>query len=143
MQITLQYWIKRALTFMTKKNQNHHLRKDSAQWVPHRRRILAHSSEKKVQNINTDTLLIQRPSPKEAIYHVFELSSTEKTIAYYHATAGIPTKETWADTIRSGNYDTWPGLNVKSVNKCFPESYDTQKGHMTRKCQGHIPTKKK
>ena len=28
--------------------------------------------EKYVQNINTDTLLIQRPSPKEAISHVFE-----------------------------------------------------------------------
>ena len=48
--------------------------------------------KKYVQNINTYTLLIQCPSPKESISNVFELTSTEKTIKYYHAAAGFPTK---------------------------------------------------
>ena len=81
---------------------------------------MAHSYEKNVQNINTDTFIIQCPSPREAISHVFELPSTEKTIADYHVAAGFPTKKTWTDAIQAGNYDTWPGLNVKAVNKYFP-----------------------
>ena len=57
-------------------------------------------------------------------------------MVYYHTVAGFPTKETWIDTIRAGNYDTWPGLNVKSVKKYFLESDDTQKGHMKSQTQG-------
>ena len=72
--------------------------------------------KKYVQNANTYTLLIQLPSTNEAIFHVFKLPSTDKTIAYYHATPVFPTKETWTDAIREANYDTWPGLTVKSVN---------------------------
>ena len=54
--------------------------------------------------------------------------------------AGLPTKETWNDSIRAGNYDTRPGINVKAVNKYFPESDDTQKGNMRSKVQGHCST---
>ena len=82
---------------------------------------------KSVQNFNTDTLLIRRPPPNEAISHVFELLSTKKTIAYYHTAAVFNTKETWTDAIRAVNYDNWPDLNVKTVNKYLPESNETQK----------------
>ena len=74
---------------------------------------------KNAQNINTNILLIQHPLPKEAISHILELPSTEKTISYYHAAAGFPTKETWTDAIWAGNYDPCPGLNVKWINKYF------------------------
>ena len=73
--------------------------------------------KKNVQNVNNNTLLIQRPSTNKDISHVFELSSSDKTIAYYHTTTVFTTKETWNDGIRAGNYDTWQGLNVKAVNK--------------------------
>ena len=68
-----------------------------------------------VHNENTDTLLVQRPPPGEAIAHVFELPSTEKTVRYYHAAAGFPTYETWLAAVQAGNYDTWPGLTAKAV----------------------------
>ena len=84
---------------------------------------------------------IQQPSPNKSIYQVFELPSTEKTVAYYHAAAGFPTKETWTDTIWAGNYDTWPGLAVKAVNKYFPESDETQIVHMKSQAQGLCSTK--
>ena len=54
----------------------------------------AHFSEENVQNINTDTSLIQHPLRNKSIAHVFDFPSTEKTIAYYHAATGFPTKET-------------------------------------------------
>ena len=73
---------------------------------------------------------MQRPYPNEDIYHVFEFPSTDKTIANYHAAAGFLSKETWADAIWAGNYGTWPGINVKAVNKNFPEGDETQKCYM-------------
>ena len=76
--------------------------------------------KKNVQNINTDTLLIQIPSKNETIPHVFEIPSTEKTITYHLEAAVLFTKETCTDANLAGNYDTWPGLNIKSVKKYFP-----------------------
>ena len=96
-----------------------------------------------VVNENTDTLLIQRPMPNEAIAHVFELPSTEKTIAYYHAAARFPTKETWMVTVRAGNYNTWPMLTVKSIQKYYPETDETPKGHMKTQRQRLRSTKVK
>ena len=87
-------------------------------------------------NENTDTLLIQCPLLEEAIAHVFELSSTEKTVAYYHAAAGFPTKETWLAAVRAGNYNTWPGLTIKATSKYYPETDKTPKGHMKGQRQG-------
>ena len=79
---------------------------------------------------NMETLIVDRPDPKEAIVHYFELPLTEKIIAYLHACAGFPVKSTWIATIKAGNYCTWPGLSVKAVEKYFPESNETQQGHM-------------
>ena len=87
--------------------------------------------------------MIQHPFLIQSIFHVFELPSTKKTVAYYHAVAELPTKETWTYAIRVGNYDTWPGINVKAVKKQFPGSYETQKGHMKNKSQGHRSTNPK
>ena len=97
-----------------------------------------------VKNENADTLLYEnRPSPTEAIANVYELPSTEKTIRYLHAAAGFPTKSTWLKAIRAGNYNSWPGLSCKAVNKYFPESDETQKGHMKQSRQGVRSTKVK
>ena len=77
----------------------------------------AFPSIKMSKNVNTDTFLIQCPSPNKSISHIFEFPSTNNTIAYYHAAEVFFTKETWTDAIRAGNYDTWPDLTVKSVSK--------------------------
>ena len=43
--------------------------------------------------------------------------------------------------MRAGNYETWPGLSVKAILKYFPESDETQKGHMKSERQGVRSTK--
>ena len=75
------------------------------------------------------------------IYNVYELPSIEQSIRYLHAAAGFPTKATWLKAIRRGNYNTWPLVNVKNVNKHFPESEETQQGHMRTQRQGVRSTK--
>jgi hypothetical protein len=104
-----------------------------------------------VKNLNTDTivcnkppseLLQHRPPPVEAINNVYELKSQAETIRYLHAAAGFPTKSTWINAIEKGFYASWPGLTAKSVRKHFPESVETQKGHMKKQKAGIRSTKK-
>ena len=47
-----------------------------------------------VVNQNTDTLLLQRPAPVDAVNMVYELASTETMLRYLHAALGFPTKAT-------------------------------------------------
>ena len=104
-----------------------------------------------VKNINTDTLLLDspggrdtlnalysvppvsamrrhidamrgRPLPGEAINYVYKLPSVEPAIRYLHAATGFPTKATWIEAVRKGNFLSWPLVNVKNVHKYFPES---------------------
>ena len=65
----------------------------------------------------------------------------EPAICYLHGATGFPTKATWLKDIRDGNYLSWHLINVKNVNKFFPESEDTQKGHMRTQRQGVRSTK--
>ncbi len=60
---------------------------------------------------------------------------------YLHAALGFPTKETLLAVTRAGFLTSWPGLTVTAINKHFPESVDTQKGHMKHQCQGMRSTK--
>ena len=50
-------------------------------------------------------------------------------------------KDTWVKAITNGNYVSWPGLTVAAVNKHFPESVETQKGHMKKQHQNVQSTK--
>eukprot|EP00804_Cyclotella_cryptica_P002793 CCRYP_009348-RA/>CCRYP_009348-RA protein AED:0.05 eAED:0.04 QI:0/0/0/1/1/1/3/0/1214 len=75
------------------------------------------------------------------ILNVYELPSIEQAIRYLHAAAGFPTKSTWLAAIRKGNYSTWPLITVKNVHKHFPQSEETQQGHMRNQRQGTRSTK--
>jgi hypothetical protein len=86
--------------------------------------------------------IFSRPNPNETINNVYELPSIEKAVRYLHGAAGFPTKATWLRSIRAGNYLTWPLINVKNVYKYFPESEETQKGHMRNQRQGIRSTKR-
>ena len=74
---------------------------------------------------------------------MYNIPSTKESIQYLHAAAGFPVKDSWVDAIKAGNYTTWPGLNVKVVNRYFPESDETQKGHMKKQRQNIRSTKVK
>ena len=85
------------------------------------------------QHIASISLLAHR---REYLHNVYELPSIEPTIRYLHAAAGYPVKATWLKAIRNGNFSTWPLINVKNVAKHFPESEETQFGHMQGQRQG-------
>ena len=82
-----------------------------------------------------------RPPPTEVINNVYELPTIEPAIRYLHGAAGFPTKATSLKTICKGSYLSWPLVNVKNVSKYFPESEETQKGHMKSQLQGVRSTK--
>jgi hypothetical protein len=84
-----------------------------------------------------------RPHHSEAVNNVYELPSIEQSIRYLHAAAGFPTKETWLAGIRKGNYSSWPMVNTRTVGKYFPESDETQEGHMRQRREGVRSTKKR
>jgi len=77
----------------------------------------------------------------EQLNSVYDLPSTEMKIRYLHGAAGFPVKDTWIAAIKAGNYDTWPGLSAKEVERYFPESDKTAKGHMNRQRQNVRSTK--
>jgi hypothetical protein len=94
-----------------------------------------------VTNLNTDTIAMDRPTPTEVINNVYELPSTQELVAYLHAVLGYPTKATLLEAARRGFLATFPGLTIENINKFFPESVETQKGHMRQQQQGVRSTK--
>ena len=91
---------------------------------------MASTDKNEVKNNNTDTLLLQRPCKKEAAMNVYDLPTNEKIVRYLHAALGFPTKATMLNAIRKGWLVGWPGLTKENVNANFPESNETQDGHM-------------
>ena len=83
------------------------------------------------------------PATSEGIHHVYDLLSIQPAIRYLHAATGFPKKQTWLKEICNGSYLTWPLIKVKNVNKFFPESEETQHGHMRGQRQGVRSTKYK
>ena len=69
-------------------------------------------------------------STNEVVNNVYELPSTKKVIRFLHAALGFPTKATLTKAINKSNLAMFPGLTAENVNKFFPESDETQKGHM-------------
>ena len=72
-----------------------------------------------------EALKNDRQSPSKAINNVYELPSIKPAIRYPHGAAGFPTKATWLKAIRNGSYLLCPLVNVKNVNKFFPDSEET------------------
>jgi hypothetical protein len=105
---------------------------------------------KNVQNNNTDTVLYNqcpteflpdRPPLSKAIHNVYELNTQPKLVGYYHAAAGFPAKPLWLKAIKNKQYASWPGLTWEAVNKHFPKSEETLKGHERKTRSGLRSTK--
>ena len=86
--------------------------------------------------------LPERPLPTEAIFNVFELKKQPEIVRYYHAAAGFPTKPTWIKAINNKQYASWPGLTSEMVQKYYPESEESLKGHARKVKSGLQSTKK-
>ena len=66
---------------------------------------------------------------------------TKEVVRFQHAALGFPTKATLLTAIRHKNLITFPGMTTENVNKFFPESNETQKGHTKQTKQGVRSTK--
>jgi hypothetical protein len=56
---------------------------------------------------------------------------------------GFLIKDTFLNAVLAGNYATWPGLTIAALHKYFPDSDETQKGHMKGQQQGIHSMKQK
>ena len=54
---------------------------------------------------------------------------TKEVVRFQHAALGFPTKGTLLTAIHHKNLITFLGMTTENVNKFFPESDETQKGH--------------
>jgi len=80
------------------------------------------------------------PLAEEKAMNVYKLPSTKEVVIFQHA-AGFPTKAMLLTSIRSNNLVTFPGMTADNIRKFFPESDETQKGHMKQTRQGVRSTK--
>ena len=65
------------------------------------------------------------------------LPSTPALIAFLHAMAGYPVKQTWLVAIKRGAYVSWPGLSYTLAARYCPTADETLKGHTAQPRQ-HI-----
>eukprot|EP00804_Cyclotella_cryptica_P021690 CCRYP_018272-RA/>CCRYP_018272-RA protein AED:0.40 eAED:0.40 QI:0/-1/0/1/-1/0/1/0/288 len=49
-----------------------------------------------------------------------------------HAVCGYPVKSTWLKAVQAGNFIGWPLLTSRNVQKYFPETVETPKGHLNQ-----------
>jgi hypothetical protein len=103
-----------------------------------------------IQNNNTVTVIVNRPPleflparppPTEAIHNVYELKTQPKLVHYYHAVSRFPTKPTWLKAIKNKQFASWPRLMADVVDRHYPDSDETPKGHGRKAPSGLCSTK--
>ncbi len=60
-----------------------------------------------------------------------------------HAICGYPVKSTWLKAIKASNYVGWLMLNERNVQKYYPETIETAKGHLNQTRKNVRSTKAK
>jgi len=77
----------------------------------------------------------------ETAMGMYELPSTKEVVRFLHAALGNPTQATLLTAAQHGNLVTFPNLTPQNISRHFPESDETQKGHMKQTKQGVRSTK--
>jgi hypothetical protein len=60
-----------------------------------------------------------------------------------HAVCGFPVKLTWLKAIKAGNYMGWLMLNECNIQKYYPKTIETPKGHLNQTRKNVQSTKEK
>jgi hypothetical protein len=74
---------------------------------------------------------------------VYDLSLTKQAIKWMHAIRGYPVKSTWLKAIKASDYVGWPMLNERKVQKYYPKTIETPKGHLNKMRKNVQSTKEK
>ncbi|KAL7482248.1 hypothetical protein ACHAW6_007927 [Cyclotella cf. meneghiniana] len=75
--------------------------------------------------------------------NVYNLPSTEQAIKWMHAVCSYPVKSTWLKAVQAGNFIGWPLLTAKNIQKYYPGSAKTPKGHLNQTRKNVHSTKPK
>ena len=77
------------------------------------------------------------------VAHVIIRKTTSKTdlIQFYQACCYSPTKSTWHQAVKNGNFITWPGLTPDTVAKYYTDTVYTAKGHLDQERKNLHSTK--
>jgi len=60
-----------------------------------------------------------------------------------HTVCGYPVKSTWLKAVKAGNFVGWPLLTEKNISKYYPDTQETQQGHMAQTQKNVCSTKHK
>jgi hypothetical protein len=72
-----------------------------------------------------------------------DLPSVGALVGFYRACLGFPVKQTWLDTIKAENCDSFNGLTYANAARYFPDADETIMGHLTQQPQNVWSTKPK
>ncbi len=72
-----------------------------------------------------------------------DLPSISALVSFYHVCLGFPVKQTWLDTIKAGNCDTFNGLTYYNMVRYCPDANKTILGHLSHQRQNVRSTKPK
>ena len=72
-----------------------------------------------------------------------DLPSIGALVGFYHACLGFPVKQTWLDTIKAGNCDTFDGLTYSNAARYCPDADEMIMGHLSQQRQNVRSTKPK
>jgi hypothetical protein len=56
-------------------------------------------------------------------------------VGFYHACLGFPVQQTWLDTIKASNCDTFDGLTYSNAARYCPDADKTIMGHLAQQRQ--------
>ena len=72
-----------------------------------------------------------------------DLPSIGALIGFYHACLGFRVKQTWLNTIKASNYNTFDGLTYSNAARYCPDADETIMGHLAQQRQNVQSTKPK
>jgi hypothetical protein len=72
-----------------------------------------------------------------------DLPSISALVSFYHACLGFLVKQTWLDSIKAGNCNTFEGLTFSNMARYCPGANKTILGHLAQQCQNVGLTKPK
>ena len=58
-----------------------------------------------------------------------DISKTQ-LVKYLYGCVGSLAVSTWQHAVKNANFITWPGIDTLSTNAHFPDSIDSNKGHL-------------
>jgi hypothetical protein len=74
---------------------------------------------------------------------IYDLPLTEHTIKWMHAVCGYLVISTCLKAIKAGNYMGWPMLTERNVQKYYPKTIETVRGHLNQSRKNVQSTKAK